>query len=171
MSEANVLIGFTKWLLKWLGIIVAGLIVLVLIAVAGFWSWNWWSYERHKAKIDVQILNTAAPEQVKSSKVMFRGKPASAPCIGTDEPIFILYENNTSQVVEHISIDFEAHLPGQVSKPDLQDFCLLRRAPIPNIIFDRLLGLIPVTTFGGASVGRIGRDTSSGVACALLRYN
>jgi len=39
------------------------------------------------------------------------------------------------------------------------------------IFFDRLFGLSPRTAINSASVGRIGRDTSSGGVCALLRYN
>ena len=58
--SGNVLIDFTKWVFKWLAILLVGLLAVVFVLIGGWWTWNWWSYERHEKQIEVVAINSAA---------------------------------------------------------------------------------------------------------------
>jgi hypothetical protein len=57
-QRGNPLIDFTKWLFKWLAIVIAGLFALGLFLFIGTWAWNWWSHGRHMEKIVVVAINS-----------------------------------------------------------------------------------------------------------------
>jgi hypothetical protein len=103
IQQGNVLIDFTKWLFKCI-------VVLVVLAVGGFWTWNWWFYQRHKDRIEVMALNSATPGLFKSNFITRDHKDAETQC-GGEFPIFIAYLNNSSRTIEYISIGVTAHLP------------------------------------------------------------
>ena len=61
VQQENVLIEFTKWLLKWSAVLIGVLIALCLLLTGAWWTWNWWSYERHKDHLEVAAINSIAP--------------------------------------------------------------------------------------------------------------
>ncbi len=103
----NPLIEFTKWLLKWTGIVLLGLIVLAVVIGGGAWAWNWYSYDRHVAKIQPVVTRKGASP----SKVVADTKPVEELC-NDDYPIFVGFTNGSSQTVEYVQIDVTARLPG-----------------------------------------------------------
>jgi hypothetical protein len=107
MSETNVLIGFTKWIFKWLGIIAGGLVVLSLVVFAVWWPWNWWSHERHKNALVVRAINSQDAERISKVKT----KDNIVPCAETEFPVFVGFSNKSSRVVEYIRVRVTAHLP------------------------------------------------------------
>lgn len=110
-QSGNILIDFTKWVLKWLGIILVGLLALVFASIGGWWTWNWWSYERHKKQIEVLAINDDAPASSPKVVEERNGKAAKARCAGSEFPIFVGFVNNSSRTVESIVIEVNAHLP------------------------------------------------------------
>jgi hypothetical protein len=103
--SGNILIDFTKWVFKWLAILLVGLLAVVFALIGGWWTWYWWSYERHEKQIEVVAINSAAPSS--SPKAVF----AERECAGSDFPIFVGFFNNSSRTVESIVIDVTARLP------------------------------------------------------------
>ena len=53
----NPLIEFTKWILKWISIVVGCLVVLGTVIGLGAWSWRWWTHHRHEAAIRIVVRN------------------------------------------------------------------------------------------------------------------
>ena len=110
-QQGNVLIDFTKWLLKCIAILFVSVVVLVVLVGGGWWTWNWWSYERHRDRIEVVAMNSATPGLSKSKMVTeLDRKDVGTLCKG-EFPIFVGYVNKSSRTIELISIDVTAHLP------------------------------------------------------------
>jgi hypothetical protein len=108
--SGNILIDFTKWVFKWLAILLVGLLAVVFALIGGWWTWNWWSYERHEKQIEVVAINSAAP--LSSPKLADRdGKSPEAMCAGSEFPIFVGFVNNSSRTVESLAIEMTARLP------------------------------------------------------------
>ncbi len=99
----NVLIDFTAWLLKIIGIGLAILIGLGAVIGSGVWAWNWWTYERPKA----QLTGTAVPEI--STK---ENDPLGIRC-DQEFPIRIRVKNNSSRTVSAMRIELSAFLPNR----------------------------------------------------------
>jgi hypothetical protein len=109
-EQSNVLIEFVKWLVKWVAILVAGLIALGVLLGGGWWAWNWWSYERHKGQIHAAAINSAAP-----SSDPRLPKVTAERCVGTHYPILVVFMNNSPKTIEYIDIEVNARLPGRSS--------------------------------------------------------
>jgi hypothetical protein len=110
-QSGNILIDFTKWVFKWLAIILVGLLALGFASIGGWWTWNWWSYERHKKQIDVVAINSAAPASGPKVVVERDGKTAEAMCAGSEFPIFVGFINKSSRTIESLVIEVNARLP------------------------------------------------------------
>lgn len=104
----NPFIEFTKWLLKWTGILVGGLLGLVALLTGGAWSWHWWKHDRHVPNLRVVVINGNSAGV--PSKVVAGDRPVETLCKG-EFPIFVGYTNGSTRTVEHISIRLVAHLP------------------------------------------------------------
>jgi hypothetical protein len=107
--SGNILIDFTKWVFKWLAILLVGLLAVVFALIGGWRSWNWWSYERHEKQIKIVGINSAAP--LSSPKVVLAERDKSAMCAGSEFPIFVGFVNNSSRTVESLVIEMTARLP------------------------------------------------------------
>lgn len=93
-AEGNALIGFTKWVLKWIGIVVGSLIALALVATGVAYSYQWWTVGRHAAEIKLVVSN---------------GKH----CKDKEFPTFVGFVNDSSETVEYVSIRVRAYLPNR----------------------------------------------------------
>lgn len=130
MKGENQIIGFVKWLLKWLLIVILGLIVLALGIWGATYAYQYWTHDRHLNNIEVQVFNGAnyiidnnkeasKPWEKYQNKVNSLNKeslkdspkPVPEKICSEDMPIFVSYKNNTSKVIEYIEIDFQARLP------------------------------------------------------------
>jgi hypothetical protein len=58
--SGNILIDFTKWVFKWLAILLVGLLAVVFALIGGWWTWNWWSYGSHEKQIEIVAKNEDA---------------------------------------------------------------------------------------------------------------
>lgn len=97
MSE-NILIGYTKWLFKWIAFSVLGLVGVGLFVALIAWGWEWFNNDRHVGQI----------EAVTSNKVMSKDETRCSASL----PIFIGYVNHSSKTIERISFEVESYKPG-----------------------------------------------------------
>jgi hypothetical protein len=95
----NVLIDYTKWILKWVGIVVGSLLVIALLIGGGSFGWDWWNHDRYLSKLYVLAYNENA------------NLPKKSTCKDA-YPIFVGFVNRSSRTVENITISITAHLPG-----------------------------------------------------------
>lgn len=104
----NPFVVFTKWIFKWIGIVIAGLLAIVLVWVSVAWSWDWFSHQRHADKIKIAVINKGTPTL--PSKLVAGDKPVEDLCTG-DYPIFVGFTNGSERTVEYIWINISARLP------------------------------------------------------------
>lgn len=104
----NLIIGFMKWLLKWIAIISGSLIVLAILIGGGFGAWFWWSHARHIQDLHLVVRNTNALVEAESQAL--GGKSAGSMCT-KEFPIFVAYTNESPLIVEKIYIKITARLP------------------------------------------------------------
>jgi hypothetical protein len=108
MASPNVLIDFTKWIFKWVGIFIAGGLLIGLLVAGAGWGWTWLSHDRHAANIRI---------------VVFSPKPKTGEkgvCTDDKFPVFVGFVNGSSRTVEYVSIVVNAHLLGHSS--DILDY-------------------------------------------------
>jgi hypothetical protein len=109
-AEGNVLIGFTKWVLKWIGIVAGSLIALALVAAGVAYSYHWWTVLRHEAAIKLVVSNHKH-------------------CTDKFFPTFVGFVNDSSKTVEYLSIRVRAYLPTR--SPEILNYS--------EVKFDRLV--------------------------------
>ncbi len=135
MASGNILIDYTKWLIKWALIIFISVIVLIALLI-GYSSFaNWWKNDRHIKNVIVKVVNESSnfTEQIVSSyaidEALRRGLITKEEAdlkhltrkekvlelelsCDPDFPIFVSFVNNSSKTIKDIEIDIEATLPG-----------------------------------------------------------
>lgn len=104
----NPLIEYTRWVFKWLAIIVSGVLALGALLVGVAYGWQWWTHDRHVAKLNVVVTHRGAP----ASKVVAADSDKAVEELCSDEyPIFVGFTNNSTRTVEWVQIDVSARLP------------------------------------------------------------
>lgn len=97
-SEGNVLVGFTKWILKWILIVIGSLVGLGFAVGGGAYVFDWWTVRRYESDIKLVVSN-------------------GNHC--TDDkrfPIFIGYVNGTPKAVEYLNVRVRAYIPDRSSE-------------------------------------------------------
>ena len=110
------LIGYTKWLVKWIAILGLGLILLASAVTGGVYGWNWWSHGRH-----VEIIKVGG-EWIgdRETKIRVSDKAEITATCTTDYPVLVWYENRSTRVVEYLNLNTSAFLPSRST--DIMDW-------------------------------------------------
>jgi hypothetical protein len=92
-QTGNVLIDYTKWLLKWFFIALLGLIVVGAFIFAIGFGWAWWTNGRHVSRVSVTVM--------RSDKL----------CADPAFPIFVGITNGSTKTIQSTTFEVTAHLP------------------------------------------------------------
>ena len=98
----NILIDYTKWVLRCIAIGALVVVTVGLIILAGVAGLQWFTHDRHVAHIKVNIFSPTQP--------MTDGKTL---CSDPAYPIFVAYTNESVKTISNIAIRVTAHLPGR----------------------------------------------------------
>lgn len=97
-QTGNVLIDFTKWIVKWVCIVGLGLGILFSILWCGSYVYTWWTYDRHIAKIEINV--TRNPKDG-------NGKPLC----DQNFPLSVFVGNLSRRTINSLNFSVRAHLP------------------------------------------------------------
>lgn len=95
-QSGNVLIDFTKWVFKWMAIVIAMLTCAGLVAMIAY---SWWTHDRFFSAVSIRV-----DRDIKT--------PDGKLACNVDFPLFVSITNKSSRAVVNSQFEVSAHLPG-----------------------------------------------------------